>query len=115
MEHESACGASPTPHTPTLQAWFCFGPESKNPVTPPEAIVQDSIELLRNTIRCVLIAPVLVISDCAFIFIEEATEAIRALKGTHLGMTYIMSELGLMESLWKQAKNPLGDMLEVCP
>ena len=71
MEHKSACGASPTPHTPTLQAWFCFGPESKNPVTLSGSIIQDPITLLFNTVLRE-IAPMLVISDRAFTSSGEA-------------------------------------------
>ena len=118
MECESDRGALPTLHTYTLilQASLRFGPESESPVTLSGSIVQDPVALLRNIVRRE-IAPALVISDRAFTSSEEATEAIRALSkaALHLGMTNVVSELGLAESLGKQAEDPLEDVPEVMP
>ena len=89
-------------------------PESENSVTLSGSIVQDPVALLLNIFPR-KIAPVLVISERAFMSSEETTEAIRMLPNAalHLGMTNVVGELGLAEWLGKQDEDPLEDASEV--
>ena len=108
----------PTPNTYAimLQAWLRFNPESKNPVIIGGAEVHDPVSLLRNIIGR-QIAPSLVVADRAFTTDEEANEAIKALSraAVQMGLSSVVTELGMAESLGRQAADPLEDVPEVVP
>ena len=99
-----------------LQALLRFGPESVSPVVIKGTDVPDATTLL----RCIInrqIAPTLVVCDRAFTSDAEATEAIRELSkaAVHMGLTNVINELGLAESLGKQVEDPRADVPEVIP
>ena len=110
--------AAPTANTYALmlQAWLRFGPDSPSPVELAAVPVHDPTALLRSIINR-QIAPTLVVSDRAFTSDEEATQAIQALSraAVHMGLSEVVSELGLAESLGKQVEDPLENVPEVVP
>ena len=99
-----------------LQAWLRFNPDSPTPVLISGAKVHDPVDLLRNIIYRE-ISPSLVVSDRSFTNSDEATEAIKALSraAVTMGLSTVVSELGLVESLGKQLEDPLADVPEVVP
>ncbi|TFK81972.1 DNA/RNA polymerase [Polyporus arcularius HHB13444] len=117
MEH-GRDSAHPTANTYAimLQAWLRFNPDSKNPVIIGGAEVHDPVSLLRNIIGR-QISPSLVVADRAFTTDEEANEAIKALSkaAVQMGLSSVVSELGMAESLGRQAPDPLEDVPEVVP
>ncbi|RPD76822.1 DNA/RNA polymerase [Lentinus tigrinus ALCF2SS1-7] len=117
MEHGTD-SVDPTANTYAimLQAWLRFNPESKNPVIIGGAQVLDPVALLRNIIGR-QIAPSLVVADRAFTTDEEANAAIKALSraAVEMGLSRVVTELGMAESLGRQAVDPLEDVPEVVP
>ena len=109
---------NPTPNTYALmlQAWLRHNPDGRWPVFISGAEVHDPVSLLRNIIGR-QISPVLVVSDRAFTSNEEATEGMKALSraAAEMGLSSIVSELGLADVLGKQLEDPLQDVPEVVP
>ena len=99
-----------------LQARLRYKPNSPTLVLINGEKVHDPVDLLRNIIYRE-ISPSLVVSDRSFTNSDEATEAIKALSraAVTMGLSTVVSELGLVESLGKQLEDPLADVPEVVP
>ncbi|KAI0753612.1 DNA/RNA polymerase [Fomes fomentarius] len=99
-----------------LQAWLRFNPDSDTPVLISGATVHEPLSLLRNIINRGL-SPSMVVSDRVFTSNEEAMEAIKALSraAVQMGLTSVVSELGLADSLGRQTEDPLADVPEATP
>ncbi|OSD03827.1 DNA/RNA polymerase [Trametes coccinea BRFM310] len=98
-----------------LIAWLRFNPDTPNGVN-LGSDAHDPISLLRNIIHR-QIAPALVVSDRAFTTDEEATEAIKALSraAVQMGLSSVVNELGLADSLGRQQDDPLENVPEAVP
>ncbi|KAI9061872.1 DNA/RNA polymerase [Trametes sanguinea] len=98
-----------------LIAWLRFNPDMPNGVDLGND-AHDPMSLLRNIIHR-QIAPALVISDRAFTTNDEATEAIKALSraAMQMGLSSVVNELGLAESLGRQLDDPLENVPEALP
>ncbi|KAI0742483.1 DNA/RNA polymerase [Daedaleopsis nitida] len=109
---------APTPNTYAIMllAWLRFNPDSNSPVILGGTKVHDPISLLRSIINR-QISPSLVVADRAFTTSEEAVEAIKALSkaAVEMGLTSVVSELGVVETLGKPFEDPLADVPEVVP
>ncbi|KAI8992792.1 DNA/RNA polymerase [Trametes punicea] len=99
-----------------LLAWLRFNPDSPDKVALSSTIVQDPMSLLRSIIHR-QISPALVVSDRAFTTNEEATQAIKALSkaAVQMGLSSVVNELGLADSLGRQVDDPLEDVPEAIP
>lgn len=111
-------GVQPTANTYAimLRMWLRFNPDSESPVQISAAEMHDPMSLLRNMLRG-SVAPALVVADRAFTTSEEATEAIKALSraAVEMGLSSVVNELGLADSLGRQVDDPLEDVPEAIP
>ncbi|KAH9856180.1 DNA/RNA polymerase [Lenzites betulinus] len=99
-----------------LRTWIRFNPETAPSVHVNAAEVHDAMSLLRNMISR-QVAPALVVADRAFTTNDEATEAIKALSraAVQMGLSSVVNELGLADSLGRQVDDPLEDVPEAIP
>ncbi|EIW56833.1 DNA/RNA polymerase [Trametes versicolor FP-101664 SS1] len=111
-------GVQPTANTYAimLRMWLRFNPDSESPVQISAAEMHDPMSLLRHMLRG-SVAPALVVADRAFTTSEEATEAIKALSraAVEMGLSSVVNELGLADSLGRQVDDPLEDVPEAIP
>ncbi|KAI0776637.1 DNA/RNA polymerase [Trametes elegans] len=108
----------PTPNTYALmlRAWLHHNPDGPAPIQVAATEVFNPLSLLRNIINR-QIAPSLVVADRAFKTNEEASQAIKALSkaAVQMGLSSVVNELGLADSLGRQVEDPLEDVPEVLP
>ncbi|KAI0632722.1 DNA/RNA polymerase [Trametes polyzona] len=99
-----------------LRTWLSFNPDSETPVNITATEVHDPMSLLRSMIAR-QVAPALVVADRAFATNEEATAAIKALSraAVQMGLSSVVNELGLADSLGRQVDDPLEDVPEAIP
>ncbi|KAI0334261.1 DNA/RNA polymerase [Cubamyces sp. BRFM 1775] len=99
-----------------LLAWLRFNPDSASPTQTSAAEGHDPMSLLRSIISR-QVSPALVVADRAFTTNEEATQAIKALSraAVQMGLSSVVNELGLADSLGRQVDDPLEKVPEAIP
>ncbi|KAH9837674.1 DNA/RNA polymerase [Rhodofomes roseus] len=106
----------PTANTYTvmLLAWLRHGPDSAKPI--PSRDQRDPPQLLRSMIDH-QVAPTMVVADRALETSEEASEVIQLLSraAVEMGLSNVVSELGMAESLGRQEDDPLDNVPEAMP
>ena len=97
-----------------LLAWLRHGPESPQPLHSERQ--QDPEALLRSMVSNQVLAT-MVVSDRAFETSDEASQAIQLLSkaAVNMGLSNVVNELGMAESLGREEDDPLDDVPEVMP
>ena len=97
-----------------LLAWLRHGPESPRPLHSEHQ--QDPKALLRNMVNRQVLAT-MVVSDRAFETSDEASQAIQLLSkaAVEMGLSNVVNELGMAESLGREEDDPLDDIPEAIP
>ncbi|OSX56620.1 hypothetical protein POSPLADRAFT_1175011 [Postia placenta MAD-698-R-SB12] len=99
-----------------LLAWLRYNPTSGTVQQIPIAAVHEPAALLSSMLGR-QIPPTLVVSDRAFTSNEEASQAIQLLSkaAAEMGMSKVVNELGMAETLGRQEVDPLEDVPEALP
>ncbi|EPS99209.1 hypothetical protein FOMPIDRAFT_1024277 [Fomitopsis schrenkii] len=97
-----------------LLAWLRHGPESPQPLRSEHQ--QDPKALLRSMVNHQVLAT-MVVSDRAFETSDEASQAIQLLSkaAVEMGLSNVVSELGMAESLGREEDDFMDDVPEAIP
>ncbi|KZT65062.1 DNA/RNA polymerase [Daedalea quercina L-15889] len=113
---EGSSHVHPTANTYALMllAWMRHGPESTQPLISDGQ--RDPGALLRNMIDHHVLAS-MVVSDRAFETSDEASQAIQLLSkaAVEMGLSNVVNELGMVDSLGREEEDPLEDVPEAIP